>query len=421
MRTGPALCCLVATLCMAPLAAGEAPVKPPPPTNRTQPPGKSPPPAKAPPATQPTTPPKTATQPSADPPPAPILPDIVLLTNGQRIAGTVYAMQPDPDRLAIGTGTGIIQVRRDLVARIEYGLTARIGRVKADDLAGLVELALWCRTRNHHREAMELLAKAIALPGCDLPTRALYATLVDELEGPERALPLYAAYRAAAGDDPAILGRLAELEKARADWETEMRSIGADPATFEASGELAMTATASAVEAGYEVKDWRSENPKFANPAVCSHDTILTPQGPRRVLRVEFSPSPTEQRLDKAAIGLRTQLSLTERTKLILQAQNLTERDLRLAVAVKTGDQWTYHESLSQPLPRPGSANEFTTVTFDLAAATFKTQASSWANNARVAKLDQVCEVQILILNGRTSGAIRLAGIYFDRPDDGKR
>jgi hypothetical protein len=404
---------LACGLCFACIAAGEAPPTRPPPAPGIKLPPVAPPPGKGPATTAATTAATTPPKPTT----APLLLDTVLLANGQRIEGTVYAMQPDPDRLAIGTGSGILHVRRELVASIDYGLTARMGRVKADDLPGLVDLAMWCRAMGYQRQAMTLLAKAVALPGCDLPTRAIFATLVDEMEGPERALPLYAAYRAAGGDDPAILARLAELEQARADWEGKMRSAGLDPAKAEASGELAMSATSSAVESGYEVKNWRSENPKFANPASCSQETILTPQGPRRVLRVEYTASPTEPRLDKAAIGLRTQLALTERTQLILQAQNLTERDLRLAVAVKTGDQWTYHESLSQTLPRPSNANEFSTITFDLAAATFKTQASGWANNARIGKLDQVCELQILILNGRTSGTIRFAGVYFNRPD----
>lgn len=140
--------------------------------------------------------------------------DTIILVNEQRFQGTVLSDQPDPSVVAVNTGSGIMRIRRDLVARVEYGLIARMAQVKDDDLAALIDLAHWCRINRRNPEALLLLTKAVALPGCDLETRGFYAQLVDETDGPEKALPLYIAYRNAGGTDPDILARLDVLQKA---------------------------------------------------------------------------------------------------------------------------------------------------------------------------------------------------------------
>ena len=160
------------------------------------------------------------------PAPAAIEHDIVILTNEQRFLGTVLSDQPDADWLSINTGNGTLRLARERVARVEFGLTARMGRVKTDDLAGLIDLAYWCRANGRNPQALALLTKAVALPDCDLKTRGLYAQLVDEQEGADKALPLYIAYRNAGGTDAELLARLSELEKARSDWEEQMRALG---------------------------------------------------------------------------------------------------------------------------------------------------------------------------------------------------
>lgn len=368
---------------------------------------KTPPPAKAPASDE------TATPADGTASGSTIDHDTVILTNEQRFQGTVLANQDTPDQVAINTGSGVLVISRNRVARVEYGLTARMGKVKKDDLAGLVDLAHWCRSNRRNAEALQLLVKAVALPGCDIKTRGLYAQLVDEIEGAEHALPLYVAYRNGGGDDAEILARLSELEKARQAWEEQMRALGLDPGASSESGAPVAAATASQVEEGYEKYTWVGDNPKFANPVTISQTVLATPDGPRKVLQVDYQPNPDNAGVDKAAVVLRRQVQLDLTKKMTFLAANRSAKDVRIAIAVKTGTDWTYYESPTQSLPSTSSGQEFVSLSFDLGASTFKSAASQWAHSGRIEHPEMVRELQILIHNGRNEGSLWLAGIAF--------
>lgn len=376
--------------------------------------------AKPAPAT-PTTPPAgsqagesaAAEAPRTGPAPASIEHDTVILVNEQRFLGTVLTGQPDPDWVVINTGTGTLRLKRDNVRRVEYGLTARMGRVKPDDLIGLVDLARWCRANARNAQALALLGKAVSLPGCDVPTRGLYAQLVDELDGADKALPLYIAYRNAGGGDAEILARLQELQAARSAWEEQMRALGLNPGGGE-SGEPVAAATASAVEEGYEKYKWDPDSLDWSSPAKPSLITLVTPEGPRRVMQVDVQPHPEKTNVDKAAVVLRRPLTLRQGAKLTLLAANRGSDDLRLGIAVKTGGEWTYFESKPQVVPATQSGQEFSQLTFDLGAADYKAKTSNWEYKASIANLEQVRELQLLIHNGRAEGSLWIAGIAFE-------
>lgn len=348
------------------------------------------------------------------PAPAAIEHDLVILVNEQRFFGTVLSDQPDPDWVAINTGSGVLRIQRDRVARVEYGLTARMGRVKPDDLGGLIDLAYWCRANARNPQALELLTKAVALPGCDLKTRGLYAQLVDEQEGADKALPLYIAYRNAGGTDPEIIKRLDELAAARSAWEDQMRALGLDPGASAAAGAPMAAATSSAVEEGYEKYKWTPDSLDWSSPATSSLITLVTPEGPRRVLQVDVEPHPSKPTVDKAAIVLRQPLTLRAGTKLTMLVANRGTADIRLGIAVKTGPEWTYFESKPQVVPATKSGQEFTQFVFDLGAGDFKAQATGWAHSAKITNLEQVRELQIMLHNGTKSGSVWIAGIAFE-------
>ncbi len=356
----------------------------------------------------------TPDPPRTGPAPAVIEHDIVILTNEQRFLGTVLSNQPDPAWVAINTGSGVLRIARDRVARVEYGLTARMGRVKGDDLAALVDLAYWCRANARNPQALELLTKAVALPGCELKTRGLYAQLVDEQEGADKALPLYIAYRNAGGTDAELLARLAELEAARSAWEEQMRALGLDPGASSAAGAPMAAATSSAVEEGYEKYKWDPDSPEWSSPAKPTLVTLVTPEGPRRVMQVDVEPHPSKPSVDKAAIVLRRPLALRSGAKLTMLVANRGTNDLRLGIAVKSGAEWTYFESKAQPVAATKSGQEFSLFSFDLGAADFKAQSSGWAYSARISNLEQVRELQILLHNGSKSGSVWIAGIAFE-------
>ncbi len=340
--------------------------------------------------------------------------DTVILHNEQRFLGTVLASQDDPDWVAINTGSGIMRLKRESVARVEFGLTARMGRVKPDDLDGLIDLARWCRANARNPQALALLTKAVALPGCDLATRGLYAQLVDEQDGADKALPLYLAYRNAGGTDAEILARLNELETAHSAWEEQMRALGLDPGASAAAGSPMASATASSVEEGYEKYKWDPDSLDWSSPAKPTLVTLVTPEGPRRVMQVDVEPHPSKPNVDKAAIVLRRPLTLREGSKLTLLAANRGKKDLRLGIAVKTGNEWTYFESKPQVVPSSQSGQEFTQLFFDLGAADFKAQSTNWSYGAKISNLGQVRELQLLIHNGTAAGSLWIAGIAFE-------
>lgn len=360
------------------------------------------------------TPPADGAGQRTGPAPPAIEHDTVILTNEQRFLGTVLSDQPDPAQVAINTGSGILRLPRERVARIEFGLTARMGRVKPDDLAALVDLAMWCRANARNAQALDLLTKAVALPGCALAVRGLFAQLVDEQQGADKALPLYIAYRNAGGDDGAILARLAELAAARTAWEEQMRALGLDPGASAAAGVPMAAATSSQVEEGYEKYKWDPDSLDWSAPAKPTLVTLVTPEGPRRVMQVDVEPHPSKPTVDKAAIVLRRPLALRAGAKLTMLVANRGTADVRLGVAVKSGAEWTYFESKPQTVAATRSGQEFSQLSFDLGASDFKSQASGWAHSARISNLGQVRELQILIHNGTRSASLWIAGIAFD-------
>ena len=347
------------------------------------------------------------------PAPTAIEHDTVILTNEQHFLGTVLTDQPDPAWVAINTGSGVMRIPRERVARVEYGLTARMGKVKVDDLAALVDLAMWCRANGRNAQALVLLTKAVTLAGCDLKTRGLYAQLIDEQDGADKALPLYIAYRNAGGTEPEIIARLGELETARTAWEEQMRALGLDTGATD-SGAPRANATPSSVEEGYEKYKWDSDSLDWSSPAKPTLVTLVTPEGPRRVMQVDVEPHPSKPDVDKAAIVLRRPLALRSGAKLTMLVANRGTSDLRLGIAVKSGAEWTYFESKPQSVAATQTGQEFTQLSFDLGASDFKTQASGWAHSARIANLEQVRELQILLHNGTKSGSVWIAGIAFE-------
>ncbi|MEK7412936.1 MAG: hypothetical protein AAB263_06440 [Planctomycetota bacterium] len=341
--------------------------------------------------------------------------DTIILVNQQLFRGTVLASKSTTATIAINTGSGILEISRDLVAvdGIVYGLTSRMGRVKDDDLNGLLDLAHWCRAKRFNTEALKILNTATALPGCDIVSRGLRAQLVDELEGADKALPLYVAYRNEGGTDPDILARYAELQKAHDAWEAQMVALGLDADASAASGK-SVAATSSKVSRGYTQYKWTSDGPEWSSPAKPSTITLATPDGPCEVLQIDYEPHATKPNLDKAAVLLRRPIDLRPGTKLIMMVANRTAKDTRISIAVKTGKDWVYYESPAQVVKATSSAQEFTPMSFALSQGNFKSEGAGWSHTAKIQDLDQIRELQIQIHNGRSTGSIWIAGIDFE-------
>ena len=322
--------------------------------------------------------------------------DVVVLDNRQRLRGTVVDADRR-DRVSIRTGGGIITLSRDRVVSIDLGVASRVAYTPPDDLAALVDLALWCRERGHNAEALAALTKAIALPGCPAAARGLHARLVDEKDGPEAALPLYQAWRTAGGDDPTHLARLAQLEQLTEGTSEPARPAPAPPAVVTAPP----PPPARGLDAG-----WRAEAADWANGTTVEAAALPDEDG-REIAGMRLTAAAGSK--DKGAIRRQVRLDLSDpaTSTVSFRAQNPGTRDLALAVAVKTGGNWTYYESLVQRVP----AGRATVLRFDLHAPTWKSAAGGWRHDSKVGDLADVRELQILIMNGGNPADIVIGGI----------
>lgn len=331
--------------------------------------------------------------------------DVVVLKNGQRISGTLDpTIDVGPDQIAINTGNGIMRLPKSAIATEDLGFDARKKRLKADDFAGHLSLAIWCRSQGMNQEALALLDRAIKLPGATLPARALHARLVDEDEkrGPQQALEFYRRYKKDGGEDPATLARLAQLEKVIADFEAQANTVSAAPAVPKAL---------PTIQGGLESKGWDNEAPQWSNPVRPQVITLSTDAGMAPALKIDFKGGPQE----KATIKRTAHLTIGEDSVLTFFAQTPGDKPLSIAIGVKTGTKYLFHESPQQQV-KPGA--EFQKLKFDFKNANFKSAASGWNYNTRVADLNDVKEIQLLIYNGTADGALIISNMGFPAKPD---
>jgi hypothetical protein len=353
--------------------------------------------------------------------------DIIVLENGQRISGNLdEKAEHQPGQVAINTGNGIIRISKEHVHQEDLGYETRRARLKVDDLKAVVDLGRWCRNKGMNDKALELLQIAVALPGVELPERALHARLTDELKGPEAAIPLYEAYRQDGGKDPETISRLETLEKIKAGpdavtaaTDNPAAPLPSVPNAVPSSDAVATAPAPLAPNApkqlpnlgdGLETRGWVAEALQYSDPVEAKVVSLPTADGgTSKALEITFKAG----KMDKAAVRRIIKLSVTDDSVLTFYAQNPGEKPINIAVAVKTGDKWEFHES---PLMRvkPG---DFQQLKFDLKASNFKSLATSWANTGKVANLDDVKELQLLIY-GKAEGSLIIQNMGFPPKQD---
>ncbi|MBA3699488.1 MAG: tetratricopeptide repeat protein [Planctomycetes bacterium] len=331
--------------------------------------------------------------------------DVVVLKNGQRISGTLDpSADIGPDQVAIKTSNGILRLPRSAIASEDLGFDARKARLAKDDLAGHLGLAAWCRAQGMNTEALALLDRAVRLKDVPLAARALHARLVDEDEkrGPQKALELYRRYKQDGGDDPLTLQRLAQLEKAIADFEAQSNAVTSAPAVPKA---------VPTIQGGLESKGWDNEAPQWSNPVRPQIITVPTDAGVTPALKIEFKGGTQE----KATIKRTAHLTIGDDSVLTFFALTPGDKPLSIAIGVKTGSKYLFHESPQQQV-KPGQ--EFQKLRFDFKAANFKSAASSWNYNTRVGDLNDVKEIQLLIYNGSADGVLIISNMGFPAKPD---
>jgi hypothetical protein len=326
--------------------------------------------------------------------------DVVLLTNGQRLIGTIdHEAKERPGSIAIKTANGTLRIRTDLVAYVEESYETRLAGVNKKDPKALTDLAWWCHGKGLDAEALQLLVLVRSLPNPPIEALGLYADLVDLQGRSAEALDLLIAYRAAGGTDPQLLMRLKELEDAKLAFVRDQIMP-------------APKSTAPAVADGLEARGWSSESNQWSNTITANTLTLDGEKGTNQVIEVTFEKGDK----DKAAIkrSLRGQ-TIGDNSEVALYVFNKTGKPVRIAVALKTGN-WAFHESM--PVQVPG-AEAWQEVRFDLKGTTWKSEASNWAHTAAVNELSDLKELQILIYNGKNeSGSVLIDAIDFAKPQN---
>lgn len=326
--------------------------------------------------------------------------DVVVLSNGQRLVGTLNMQaQADDDQIEIQTPAGLLRVRKDLIARVDEGFETRRSRVQDTDATSLHALAKWCIEHGMKDKALELLELADKLPDRDIEALALHARLVDELKSPEEALALYLGYRDGGGQDSETLSRLQELLDFKGEGDAGIKP------------QVAAQNRTPTVTEGLEARGWEVESLQWSNQVNPQIVPIINPDGSKnQVLQLEFTGGDK----DKASVKKSLRQSLEATPMLTVWAQNKSEMPVKLAVAVKTG-KYVFHESPALEVPKGG---ELHALRFNLVGKNFKSEASQWAYTATVTDLNDVKEIQFLIYNGPANGTLVLDEIQFLTPKD---
>lgn len=320
--------------------------------------------------------------------------DLIILDNGQRISGVIISeTQAEDGLVTITTGSGLLRFNIARIKKIEMSYETRRARVKDSDRKGLTELARWCRDQGMNAEALDLLAKAVALPGGEGDTHIFYLRLVDEIKGPEAAFPLYKNYKSVGGNDPTTLERLSQLEKVKEEWDNAFGSKSS-ASVIDRTKEL------------LEIKTWMPGAPQYFNPSELQRVSEETPDGLNSLLQVTCKNG----RLDKAAILLGMSTSGAKQSNFVFTAANTGKNPLRVGIAIKTGSAYLYHES--EPVMLEGGGKRHS-LSFNLKSATWKTEASKWTPTSTIGDIDQIREIQILMYNGRSEYTVFIDEISF--------
>ncbi len=344
--------------------------------------------------------------------------DLVVLDNQQALRGTVKDDPTSTDHVLIKTATGTLRLRRSRIASIEPSLASRLAVTPVDDLAALIEIGRQCRAKGRNAEALEALDKAMALVRADskrltdLSAAALYLRLVDEIRGPETALPLYRWFRSLGGTDPATIARLQALEAIAG---SATGDAVLPPIAISTTSDP--SARGGLLSEGLELRGWMGESPQWSNPT----ETEVVPltgkdalKGVRKALQVRLAAPDKDERRGKAAIRKPVNISCAEEHVFGFRIKNTVEAPLMVALAIKTGD-WVFYESQPQTVK---SGEGWKDVRFDLKAKTFKSKATNWSHSAAVEHLDEVKELQLMFYTRDQEGGALISSMKFLGEDE---
>ncbi|TYQ15664.1 UNVERIFIED_CONTAM: aryl-phospho-beta-D-glucosidase BglC (GH1 family) [Acetivibrio alkalicellulosi] len=121
---------------------------------------------------------------------------------------------------------------------------------------------------------------------------------------------------------------------------------------------------------------------------------------------------------DAAGLTAEIRENWSSHDALNLKITNNSNANLTLGVGISTGSDWVWHESESVGLP----AGRTRDVSLKLKEPLWKTQASTWANTAKIDDIDSVMKVDFKIMsfdNSRPSGSLTISDWVLGEPAQG--
>jgi hypothetical protein len=178
------------------------------------------------------------------------------------------------------------------------------------------------------------------------------------------------------------------------------KPVVASPASAPAAKPAAKPdATAGlAVVKTIELREWSSEAPAYTNAVTLQQGS----EGQDKPLAISFSAGDKDKAAVRKSLGT---LNVPAGAVLVLKVTNASAFAVPLAIAVKTGKGWTYHES-ERVTVGPGHTGPPEQLVFNLGSSTFKSEATQWKNSGAISDLDQAKELQICIYSQKQAGEI---------------
>jgi hypothetical protein len=150
---------------------------------------------------------------------------------------------------------------------------------------------------------------------------------------------------------------------------------------------------------------WKAGPPEHGNPATVR--TLAEGDGAgAHALEVSF----TGGAKDKAVIAHPlAKEDLAAHPGLAFTVANAGDQPVQVAIALKTGKGWLYHESRVSLIPARTAAP--VALSYDLEDAVYRTLATKWQPTSAIADLGELKEIQVVILNGSRAGAVTIADV----------
>jgi len=119
------------------------------------------------------------------------------------------------------------------------------------------------------------------------------------------------------------------------------------------------------------------------------------------VLHIKCYPGQHEKAAAKAA----REVAVGRGAVIRIRCRAPADARLDLALAIKTGEDWVYHESIGKQMPE----GEMGTLIFDLTASSFKSAASGWEPDGVLANPEEIKEIQLVFFNGDREFVVQVA------------